>query len=77
MTISVFIVTKNEEKNIRDCLESVKWADEIIIVDSNSSDKTIDIDNEKLEPTSAFNWSQSESLKSLGWGLLLFQQHGK
>lgn len=41
--ISALIAVKNEEKNIRRCLESVKWADEIIIVDSNSTDKTLDI----------------------------------
>jgi glycosyltransferase involved in cell wall biosynthesis len=41
--ISVVIATKNEERNIRDCLESVKWADEIIIVDDASRDKTVEI----------------------------------
>lgn len=40
---SVIIITKNEEKNIKECLESVKWADEIIIVDAFSEDKTIEI----------------------------------
>ncbi|MGB9696358.1 MAG: glycosyltransferase family 2 protein [Ignavibacteria bacterium] len=41
--LSVTIICKNEEKNIATCLESVKWADEIIVVDAFSSDKTIDI----------------------------------
>lgn len=41
--LSVTIITLNEEKNIRDALESVKWADEIVVVDSGSSDKTVDI----------------------------------
>lgn len=41
--ISVVILTKNEEKNILDCLESVYWADEIIIVDDFSEDRTIDV----------------------------------
>ncbi len=40
---SVAIITKNEEKNIGRCLESVKWADEIVIVDSGSTDKTLKI----------------------------------
>ncbi len=44
--ISVLINTLNEEKNIRNCLESVKWADEIIIVDMYSDDKTVDIAKE-------------------------------
>ena len=41
--ISVTIITFNEEKNIKDCLESVKWADEIVVVDSGSSDRTVEI----------------------------------
>lgn len=40
---SVIIITKNEAENIRACLESVAWADEIVVVDSGSSDATIDI----------------------------------
>jgi glycosyltransferase involved in cell wall biosynthesis len=41
--ISVIIITKNEAHNIRSCLESVSWADEIIVVDSGSSDDTVNI----------------------------------
>jgi glycosyltransferase involved in cell wall biosynthesis len=41
--ISVCLATFNEEKNIKDCLESVKWANEIVIVDGTSSDKTVEI----------------------------------
>lgn len=37
------IVSFNEEKNIQSCLESAKWMDEIIIVDSFSTDRTIEI----------------------------------
>jgi len=44
--ISVTVITHNEEANIRDCLESVVWADEIIVVDSGSTDKTVDIARE-------------------------------
>lgn len=44
--ISVVIITKNEENNIRRCLESVKWADEIILIDSQSEDKTVEIAQE-------------------------------
>ncbi len=43
LTLSVIVITMNEEGNIRDCLESVKWADEVIVVDSGSSDKTLAI----------------------------------
>ena len=41
--ISVTIITLNEEENIRACLESVKWADEILVSDSGSSDRTVEI----------------------------------
>jgi len=44
--ISVLINTLNEERNIRNCLECVKWADEIIIVDSFSDDETTTIARE-------------------------------
>jgi len=41
--ISIAIVCFNEEDNIERCLKSVSWADEIVIVDSFSTDKTVDI----------------------------------
>lgn len=41
--LSVTIITRNEEKNIARCLESVKWADEIIVIDTHSTDRTEDI----------------------------------
>jgi glycosyltransferase involved in cell wall biosynthesis len=41
--ISVAIITLNEEGNIRDCLESVKWADEIVVVDNGSTDGTLQV----------------------------------
>src|SRR3989344_732954 len=43
--LSIVILTKNEEKNIIDCLETAVWADELIIVDDNSMDRTIDVIN--------------------------------
>ncbi len=42
-TLSVILITKNEAANIRDCLQSVLWADEIIVVDSGSTDGTPEI----------------------------------
>lgn len=41
--ISAIILTKNEEEIIRDCWESVKWADEVVIVDDHSTDGTLKI----------------------------------
>jgi glycosyltransferase involved in cell wall biosynthesis len=41
--ISAIVITKNEEAVIARCLESVQWADEIVLVDSGSSDRTVEI----------------------------------
>lgn len=41
--LSVCVICKNEEKKIEACLSSVSWADEIILLDSGSTDKTIEI----------------------------------
>jgi glycosyltransferase involved in cell wall biosynthesis len=46
MTLSVCIICRNEEKNIRRCIESATWADEIIVVDAMSQDKTVEIARE-------------------------------
>jgi len=41
--ISAYIITKNEEENIGCALESVQWVDELIILDSGSTDNTVEI----------------------------------
>ena len=43
MTLHVVLVTLNEEKNIDRCLGSVRWADEIVVVDSFSTDRTVEL----------------------------------
>lgn len=43
MTLSVIIITKNEFTHIGGCLQSVAWADEIIVLDSGSTDDTVNI----------------------------------
>jgi glycosyltransferase involved in cell wall biosynthesis len=43
LPISVIITTFNEEINIEDCIRSVLWADEILVVDSNSTDRTVEL----------------------------------
>lgn len=42
-TLSVVVLALNEERNIHDCLSSVGWADEILVVDSGSTDRTAEI----------------------------------
>lgn len=41
--LSVVVITKNEANDIAQCLESVTWADEIIVLDSGSNDDTVSI----------------------------------
>jgi len=46
MVISVYIIAYNEAEKIKDCINSVLWADEIIVADSNSTDGTSEIAEE-------------------------------
>lgn len=41
--ISITIITRNEEVNIERCLQSLQWADEIVVLDTHSSDRTVEI----------------------------------
>ncbi|MEW6409288.1 MAG: glycosyltransferase family 2 protein [Nitrospirota bacterium] len=54
--LSVAIITHNEEDNVRTALESVKWADEIVVVDSFSTDRTIEICKEYTDRIFLSEW---------------------
>ena len=56
ISLSVVIITKNEAHNIRACLESAAWADEIIVVDSGSTDDTIAIAREFTSQVYQHDW---------------------
>ncbi len=43
MTVSAVVLTLNEQKHLADCLASLRWADEIVVFDSFSTDATADI----------------------------------
>lgn len=53
---SVAIITKNEERNIADALESVKDFDDIVVVDSFSTDRTVDICREYTDRVYQHEW---------------------
>jgi glycosyltransferase involved in cell wall biosynthesis len=55
-TVAVTVITKNEENFIRTCLESVDWADEIIILDSGSTDGTVEICREYTDKIMLTDW---------------------
>jgi len=56
MRLSVIIITKNEEKNIRVCLDSVAWAEEIIVLDSGSTDATVKICKQYTDKVYETDW---------------------
>lgn len=55
-TISVCIIAGNEEDCIRRCLESVRWADEVVVVDSFSKDRTREIALEYTDRVYQHRW---------------------
>jgi len=66
--ISVVIITGNEENNIKDCLESVKWADEIIVIDSESTDNTVNIARKFTNNIYIHKWQGYSAQKTLALG---------
>lgn len=54
--ISALVTTYNEERNIKECIESISWADEIVVVDSYSTDRTVEI----IKSFPAVNFYQRE-----------------
>ncbi len=65
--IDVFVMVLNEEANIRLCLESVKWADRIFILDSRSTDRTLDIAREYTD--SIYTRDFDNFSAQINWGL--------
>ncbi len=57
MPLSVIVITKNEAAMIRRCLASVSWADEIIVVDSGSTDCTVAVCREFTPHVISTDWA--------------------
>jgi glycosyltransferase involved in cell wall biosynthesis len=64
--ISTIIITLNEEKRIRECLKSVKWTDEIIVIDAKSSDNTVSICKEYTDKVFIREWLGYSNQKNFG-----------
>jgi len=68
--ISACLTVGNEERNIRRCLESLKWADEIVVVDSFSKDHTVDIarniPNAYTSTNGGDTWGKKNSSRKMG-----------
>lgn len=66
--ITVTVICKNEEKNIRRCLESAKWADEMIIIDSGSTDSTTKIAREYTSNIEIIDWEGYSHSRKIALG---------
>lgn len=64
-SLSVVIITLNEEENIGGCLQSVAWADEIVVVDSGSTDRTVDICRKYTDKVFVEGWKGYGRQKNL------------
>ncbi len=66
--ISVLIPVRNEKANIAACIESVRWADEIVVVDSGSTDGTVDLAEKSGATVVQFKWN-GKFPKKKNWAL--------
>jgi glycosyltransferase involved in cell wall biosynthesis len=64
--LSVCIICGNEARNIRRCLDSVTWADEIVVVNSLSSDDTVEIVRQYTDALFQRAWTGYADQKNLG-----------
>ncbi len=64
--LSAIVITKNEEKNISRCLRSLKFTDEIIVIDSNSHDRTVELAREQGAKVWQREWSGYGQQKNYG-----------
>jgi len=55
-TLSVVTIALNEERNIAECLASVHWADELIVVDSGSTDRTMELARQYTSKVLSVEW---------------------
>lgn len=73
VNISVLVITYNEADRIKKCLESVQWADEIIVIDSFSTDEIVDIARQCRAEVFQKSWLGFSAQRNYGLDLC----HGK
>ena len=66
--ISVLIPVRNEAANIIACLDSVRWADQIVVVDSGSKDGTVELAKSTAAHVIDFHWD-GRFPKNKNWAL--------
>lgn len=67
--ISAVLITKNEEANIEDCLKSVLFLDEVIVIDAKSTDRTVEIVKKYTSKVIVKEWSNFAEQKNYGINL--------
>ena len=73
--ISVLVPTFNEEANIRECLECLTWADQVIVVDSFSTDATLEIAAEFTDEIHQHEYVNSATQKN--WAIDTLDTRGR
>ena len=80
LPISIVVLAKNEESNIRRCITALRWSDDVVVVDDNSTDRTAEIAEEcgarvvqhKFENFAAQrNWAMTSANLMYEWVLHL------
>lgn len=75
--LSAIVLTRDEERNIVDCLRSLSWADEVLVLDSGSEDATVDLAQEmgarvETRPFDNFPCQRNAALELAGGEWLFF-----
>ena len=70
--LSIVIPVKNEERNLAECLENIKAFENVIIVDSGSTDRTLEIAKEFGREVVQFEWN-GQFPKKRNWVLRNYQ----
>lgn len=67
--LSVCIITRNEDEHITACLQSVRWADEVIVIDSLSDDRTVELARRIADKVVQHSWHGINAQRQFALGL--------
>lgn len=69
-TLTCLVITKNEEANIQDCLRTVQWATERLVVDAESRDRTVELARSSGATVCIRPWPGFGPQKTSAWSRL-------
>jgi glycosyltransferase involved in cell wall biosynthesis len=72
-SLSVIVITRNEERNIEACLESVAWADDIVVLDSQSTDRTVELALTRTPKVHVVEWKGYAGTKQAALALTVHE----